>query len=54
MYDSQLYDGALRAITAAYKIDPNNEDVKREYTTIKDGVDKVKADERKKFSHLFK
>lgn len=54
LYASELYKEAVVAIKGAYMLEPNNEDVKKEYLAIKEGSEKYFANEKKKYSKLFK
>ncbi len=54
LYESQLYAQAFKEIKKAHQLEPENEDVTREYNAIKEGYEKFTGDEKRKYAKLFK
>eukprot|EP00826_Nyctotherus_ovalis_P019831 TRINITY_DN16164_c0_g1_i4.p1 TRINITY_DN16164_c0_g1~~TRINITY_DN16164_c0_g1_i4.p1 ORF type:complete len:160 (-),score=59.02 TRINITY_DN16164_c0_g1_i4:64-543(-) len=52
-FNVKNYKEAVKAIEAAYKLDPNNQQVKQEYERMKAEYQKFIASEQKKYSKIF-
>lgn len=52
-FNAKSYKEATNAIEAAFKLDPNNEQVKEEYEKIKSEYRKFIDNEHKKYSKMF-
>jgi len=54
LYDQEMYQGAVKAIKIAFQLEPNNEEVKKEYEAITTGCENHTKAEKQKYSKLFK
>ena len=54
LFTGKNYELALKAISEAARIEPENGEVREEYERIKEGYRKFKEGEQKKYSKMFK